>query len=177
MEAHCDRRVDALNGGREMNRVIAAAALCAFSVAAASAHSCPNLNIGQCRIQVQQVRLAESNRYTLGPPCMVFKNPTKTKAYMRALLLGNGFDSVGIPPISSRQFRFRAFKKRHAGRRNRRKDGETTARREEVVCVWACSDEHRNDTVRGIGVAGGGGLPRRVVVACHRRASRRGSGT
>ena len=59
---------------------------------------------------LQQVQLAEWNGYTLRPPCMVFKNPKKTKAYMRALLLRNGFDSVGIPPISSRQFRFRAFK-------------------------------------------------------------------
>ena len=81
-----------------------------LQVAPAPAHSTPNLNIGQCRIQVQQVQLAEWNRYTLGPPCMVFKNPTETKAYMRALLMGSGFDSVGIPPISSRQFRFRAFK-------------------------------------------------------------------
>ena len=94
-----------------MKRVIAAAALCASSVAAASAHSTPNLNIGQCLIQVQQVQLAEWNRHTLGSPCMVFKNPTKTKAYIRALLLGNGFDSVGIPQqFRSRQFRFRAFK-------------------------------------------------------------------
>ena len=122
-----------------MNRVIAAAALCASLVAAASAHSAPNLNIGRCRIQVQQVQLAEWNRYTLpGPPCMVFKNPTKTKAYMRALLLGNGFDSVGIPPISLRQFRFRAFK--NMGRRSSESSQRrrTTARREEVVCVWAC---------------------------------------
>ena len=93
-----------------MNRVIAAAALCASLVAAGCAHSTPNLNIGQCRIQVQQMQLAEWTRYRLGSPCLVFKNPSKTRAYIRALLLGNGFDSVGIPPISSREFRFRAFK-------------------------------------------------------------------
>ena len=128
-----------------MNRVIAAAALCASLVAAASAHSTPNLNIGQCRIQVQQLQLAEWNRYTLRSPCMVFKNPTKTKAYMRALLLGNGngFDSVGIPPISSRRFRFRAFK-----------NGTQvvgivakTGKRQLVVKKWFASGPVRTSTV------------------------------
>jgi hypothetical protein len=124
-----------------MNRVIAAAAaLCASLVAAACAHSTPNL---QCRIQVQQLQLAEWNRYTLRSPCMVFKNPTKTKAYMRALLLGNGFDSVGIPPISSRQFRFRAFK-----------NGTQvvgivakTGKRQLVVKKWFASGPVRTSTV------------------------------
>jgi hypothetical protein len=126
-----------------MKRVIAAAALCASLVAAASAHSTPNLNIGQCRIQVQQVQLAEWNRYTLGSPCMVFKNPTKTKAYIRALLLGNGFDSVGIPPISSRRFRFRAFKN------GTQVVGVVakTGKRQLVVKTWFASGPVRTSTV------------------------------
>ena len=94
-----------------MKRVIAAAALCASLVAVASAHSTPNLDIGQCRIQVQQLQLADFTRETLGSACMLFKHRTKTKAFMRAYLEGNGFESVGIPPVSSRHFRFRALTK------------------------------------------------------------------
>jgi len=89
-----------------MKRVIAAAALCASLVAVASAHSTPNLDIGQCRTQALFAEWGD----LLGSPCMVFKNPPKTKAYIGAFLVGNGFDSVGIRRISSRQFRLRAFK-------------------------------------------------------------------
>jgi hypothetical protein len=126
-----------------MKRVIAAAALCASLVAAGSAHSTSNLDIGPCRIQVQRVQLAEWNRHTLGSPCMVFKNPTKTKAYIRALLLRNGFDSVGIPPISSRQFRFRAFKN------GTQVVGVVakTGKRQLVVKKWFASGRVRTSTV------------------------------
>jgi hypothetical protein len=126
-----------------MKRVFAAAALCASLVATASAHSTPNFNIGRCRIQVQQVQLAEWSHNKLRYPCMAFKNPKKTKAYVRALLLGNGFDSVGIPPISSRQFRFRAFKN------GTQVVGVVakTGKRQLVVKKWFASGPVRTSTV------------------------------
>ena len=127
-----------------MKRVIAAAALCASLVAVASAHSTPNLNIRQCRIQVQQLRLAEFNRYTLGSPCMVFKHRTKTKAFIRAFLLGNGFNSVGIPPVSSRQFRFRAFTK---GGTQVVGVGAKTGKRQLVLKMWFAGGPVRTSTV------------------------------
>ena len=40
-----------------MNSGSVVAALCASLVAVASAHSTPNVNIGQCRIQVQQLQI------------------------------------------------------------------------------------------------------------------------
>jgi hypothetical protein len=140
---HCDLRMTRLMANREMKRVIAAAALCASLVAVASAHSTPNRNIGQCRMQVEQVQLHEARRYTLRDPCMVFKNPRKTKAYMRALLLRNGFSSVGIPAISSRRFRFGAVK-----------DGiqvagivAKTGKRQLLVKKWFASGPVRMSTV------------------------------
>ena len=127
-----------------MKRVIAAAALCASLVAVASAHSTPNVNIGQCRIQVQQLRLAEFNRDTLGSPCRLFKHRTKTKAFMRAYLEGNGFESVGIPPVSSRHFRFRAFTK---GGTQVVGVGAKTGKRQLVLKMWFAPKPVRTITV------------------------------
>ena len=124
-----------------MKRVIAAAAVCASLVAVASAHSTPNLN---CRIQVQQLQIGEFNRETLGSPCMLFKHRTKTKAFMRAYLEGSGFKSVGIPPVSSRQFRFRAFTK---GGTQVVGVGAKTGKRQLVLKMWFAPKPVRTITV------------------------------
>ena len=122
-------------------RYVAAAALCASLVTVVSAHSTPNVN---CRIQVQQLRIGEFNRETLGSPCMLFKHRTKTKAFMRAYLEGSGFESVGIPPVSSRQFRFRAFTK---GGTQVVGVGAKTGKRQLVLKMWFAPKPVRTITV------------------------------
>lgn len=57
------------------------------------------------------VQVAEWNRYPLGYPCLVFKAPTKTKAWVDQLLLDNGFRRAGlsIRRTSPRQFQLRGI--------------------------------------------------------------------
>jgi len=58
-----------------------------------------------------QVQVAEWNKYPLGWPCMVFKVPKKTRAWVQQLLIDNGFRRVGltIRKTSPRQFQFRGI--------------------------------------------------------------------
>lgn len=58
-----------------------------------------------------RLQVAEWNRYPLGYPCPVFKSPARTKAFVRGLLIANGFRpaSVSIRKTSPRQFQLRGI--------------------------------------------------------------------
>lgn len=51
------------------------------------------------------------NRYPLGYPCMVFKRPSQTTAFVRQLLIDNGFRRAGlsIRRTSPRQFQLKGI--------------------------------------------------------------------
>ena len=93
---------------------------------------------------MQQLRLAEANFFTPASTCMVFKHRTKTKAFIRAYLEGNGFVSVGVPPVSSRQFRFRAFT---SGGTQVVGVGAKTGKRQLVLKMWFAPKPVRTITV------------------------------
>jgi hypothetical protein len=60
-----------------------------------------------------QLQVAEWNRYPVGYPCPVFKSAAKTKAFVGALLIKNGFrPSLTIRKTSSRQFQLRGIQDR-----------------------------------------------------------------
>ena len=57
------------------------------------------------------VQVAEWNKHPLGYPCMVFKSPSQTTAFVRQLLLDNGFRRAGLSvrKTSARQFQLKGI--------------------------------------------------------------------
>lgn len=57
------------------------------------------------------LQVAEWNKHPLGYPCMVFKAPSRTKAFVQNLLVDNGFRRAGLSvrKTSPRQFQLKGI--------------------------------------------------------------------